>query len=231
MYVSIRVCDEEPIFSKRDTEEKLDHDVLKARTLIPSQFSMPIHRKGSKYEKEQTFRCLYRAKARCHTHSKASMSHRGQTPEVLHVATARCLYIDTRAKYDTDQNLERIEQMLLLPPSFVRASNCRPRTNARTRIRPPKDEYERLNANTSAGPHSPTSQPISQPTNQRTSLRARRSLETIAVHQKRCIGTMTMTMHRDGLGGGSLHGKWFYSQNQGPTSLTTKHSREKKRKE
>lgn len=35
MYVCIRVCDEQPIFPKYDTEQ-LEHDVVNARTLIPS---------------------------------------------------------------------------------------------------------------------------------------------------------------------------------------------------
>lgn len=142
MYVCIRVRDEEPMLSKHDTDQKLEHDVLKARALIPSQFSVPIHRKGSKYDNDQTLPCLYRAKARCSTHPKASMSHRGETPEVLHVTIVQCPYIGTRSKYETDQKLDVTYTANAVPSSGLRlsfelqVSNESPNanTNAQTQI-------------------------------------------------------------------------------------------------
>lgn len=125
MYVSGFVRDEEPMLSKHDTEQKLEHDVANARTLMPSPCSMSIHRKSSRYDKEETLQCRYIAKVRCPIHRKGSMAHRGQMPEVLYVTIVQCPYIGTRRAKSTIPHRE---------PRYLLRSSFELQTNAETLI-------------------------------------------------------------------------------------------------
>lgn len=165
MYAWIRVHDEESIFSKHDTDQKLEHDVLKARALIPSQFSVPIHRKGSKYDNDQTLPCLYRAKARCSIHRKGSMAHRGGKHTKYYMSKPLDVYTSRHArsmrrtkKLDVTYTANALASSGLRLSFELEVSN--ESLNANT------DEYERLSAHASTRqqyPASPSHQP-SQPT-------------------------------------------------------------------
>lgn len=135
---------------EHDTEQNLEHDMVKARALIPSQRSMSIHRKSSRYDQERTLQCLYGAKARCPVNRKVPMSHRGQAP-----------------KCNISQPLNVSYRANALPSTGLRFSfDCRLRTSTEMEIRMVRNQYERLNAKAStrslnliSHPSSPESAP------------------------------------------------------------------------